>query len=124
MHCVSLRSCTLNFTLLCVKAGLRFQCAVRTWDLVIISTILQLILRSLLVLREEFKQVDIRRDDFRIRFSRSAFFLGPTADTVHASTLPLCGSDVPQRLFSLLTPNASVGSVFTVGVKSVVLALS
>ena len=41
---------------------------------------------SVLVLREECKQVDFLGDDFRIPFSRSAFFLAPTADTVHAST--------------------------------------
>ena len=38
-HClVSLRCFTLNFTSFYVKAALRFLCAVRTWELVIIST--------------------------------------------------------------------------------------
>ena len=38
MYCLSLRSFTLNFSPFHVKTDLRSQCAVRIWDLVIVST--------------------------------------------------------------------------------------
>ena len=67
--------------------------------------------------------MDFLGDDFRIRLLQFSLLLGPTANTVHASTLPLCGVDSAETP-SLLTPNAFVRNVFTVGVKrSVVPAL-